>query len=148
MTLATEDGIIDIEGKAATGSGERLGKRASFNSRLSHSAWRHGSASDLHRQPTTISKSGRNSWRSFHRQHRIQRVLDSETRYPFRRAILHQPPHRAYVRARSRRRRDSCVCRSCFAICCNRTSFPAVTTSSRAAELFAAEVIASSMSMR
>src|SRR4030095_4323195 len=27
------DGIIEIEGKAATGSGERLGKRASFNSR-------------------------------------------------------------------------------------------------------------------
>jgi hypothetical protein len=107
-------------------------KRLSHRHRLrvaipAHRSW-DGDVSDLRRQPAAVLSSDCNSWRGLHRQYRVQRVLDSENRHPFRRAILQQPQHRAHVRARSSRSRDCCLRRCGALILRNRTTIPAIAS--------------------
>jgi hypothetical protein len=50
-----------------------------------------------------------NSRRSVHRQHRLQRLPDSETRHSRGRPVLHTSQHRSHLRARASRRRILCL---------------------------------------
>ncbi len=83
--------------------------------------------------PRLFFRRGCNSWRGLHRQYRLQRLLNSETGHPFRRATLFKLQHHANVSLGAPRRRNLRLRRRYNSIPCNRAPLSAIASPHRPA---------------
>jgi hypothetical protein len=92
---------------------------------------RHGRAPCLCGESAATVPSSCNSWRRLHRQHRLQRLPDSETRHSRVRSVLHKLQHPADICARSCRRGTLCLRRGHSPFLCDRATFPPIASPTR-----------------